>query len=316
MEMTGTVPSEPPLLATARATLLKQGLIVLEAEAGARSGEDDEDLHQMRVASRRLRAAVAVYSPLFRKSELRKRKRRLRDLTRALGAAREWDVHLKNLAKEQNAAAEETERAALEYAAARMRERRDAVRGSMIASLDALDVQRTVLGAVALANPGGNGDRDAWTLERLADCVVPDTLSEAWASIDAYRATDDCLRLHELRIAMKKLRYALEVLEYAFEGRLAEGRDKVHDEAKSVQDALGKHHDLTLLADAIAAEQARLREISLGALAAALDPPIARLRARAEEWRQEFLEITAGRDAAKVAADLGYEAVDEEKAAG
>ena len=48
-----------------------------------------------------------------------------------------------------------------------------------------------------------------------------------------------------------------------------------------------------------------------GAVADGLDRPIARLEAAAEEWREEFLKVTAGRGAAQVGDDLGYEVVEE-----
>lgn len=61
---------------------------------GVRNGEDVEAVHRMRVASRRLRAVLPLLSSCTGRRELRRWQRELRQVTRALGAARDTDVRI------------------------------------------------------------------------------------------------------------------------------------------------------------------------------------------------------------------------------
>lgn len=65
---------------------------LLANEAGFLVGRDIEYLHQLRVASRRLRAAIAAFAPLFPARELNLLRSELRWLAQTLGPARDWDV--------------------------------------------------------------------------------------------------------------------------------------------------------------------------------------------------------------------------------
>ena len=61
-------------------------------EAGALRGEDPEFVHQMRVALRRLRSALSVFSDLVPKEKALPIREELRWLTAELDGARNWDV--------------------------------------------------------------------------------------------------------------------------------------------------------------------------------------------------------------------------------
>ena len=70
---------------------------MLANEAGTRDGEDIEDLHRMRVATRRMRAAWLVFDGAYRPRIARRYVRELRGVARALGDVRDLDVLLKGL---------------------------------------------------------------------------------------------------------------------------------------------------------------------------------------------------------------------------
>ena len=70
---------------------------MLHFEAGTRSGEDIEDLHRMRVATRRMRAAWRVFDGAYRRKVQRRYVRELRAHRRALGEVRDIDVLLEDL---------------------------------------------------------------------------------------------------------------------------------------------------------------------------------------------------------------------------
>jgi len=68
------------------------------AEA-VRVGEDIEALHDMRVASRRTRAALTVFESAFVDPDFPAFEREVKSVTRALGLARDLDVMIETLAK-------------------------------------------------------------------------------------------------------------------------------------------------------------------------------------------------------------------------
>lgn len=71
--------------------LRRQLVALLRREPGTRSGRDIEELHQMRVATRRIRAALSLFAEVLPAGVLRERER-FRLLGRALGAVRDLDV--------------------------------------------------------------------------------------------------------------------------------------------------------------------------------------------------------------------------------
>ena len=70
---------------------------MLRHEAGSIDGSDIEALHDMRVAVRRMRAAVQLFRPYLPKKHAAYLRKDLRRLGRALGPARDCDVMLANL---------------------------------------------------------------------------------------------------------------------------------------------------------------------------------------------------------------------------
>jgi CHAD domain-containing protein len=64
---------------------------------GTIAGEDIEELHAMRVSSRRLRAAMDAFAAAFPASGFRKRLRVIKEVTDTLGAARDLDVAMEGL---------------------------------------------------------------------------------------------------------------------------------------------------------------------------------------------------------------------------
>lgn len=61
---------------------------------GVRIAEDIEYVHRMRVATRRIRAALPLYRDCFTPKEYRRWRREIRAITRALGEARDADVQI------------------------------------------------------------------------------------------------------------------------------------------------------------------------------------------------------------------------------
>lgn len=103
-----------------------------------RKAEDIEALHDMRVASRRLRAAIAVFAPAFRDPEFARFEREMKALTDALGEARDLDVMIDTLRKLELDIAE-AERAGIEGFIARKRRDRQKRQKDVLQALHHLD---------------------------------------------------------------------------------------------------------------------------------------------------------------------------------
>ncbi len=74
---------------------------------GTLLGEDIEELHAMRVSSRRLRAAMDAFEAAFPRRPYRARLRWVKRITDTLGAARDYDVAIARLEAELGRAPEE-----------------------------------------------------------------------------------------------------------------------------------------------------------------------------------------------------------------
>ncbi len=80
------------------AKIIYEHLSAMQAEVqGVLTSEDIEYVHRMRVATRRLRSSLAIFSDSFPKKDYRQFLKDIRAVTKALGAARDLDVQLELL---------------------------------------------------------------------------------------------------------------------------------------------------------------------------------------------------------------------------
>jgi CHAD domain-containing protein len=218
---------------------------------GPAAGEGDDDaVHDARTATRRLRTALGVCSPLV--ADAARLGDELRDVGRTLGAARDpavelaWfrealdslpddDVRVRARLLENRSAARQAGLVALR------RELRSAAHAHLLAQLDAV---------VADAWPPDEGSivrRAAREWRRL---------DRALAAIDDPARDERDVALHAARRQARSARYAAEIV----------GPDAKRsvERAQQLQDALGTHHDVVLV-------RAILAEVVLQALAAGED---------------------------------------------
>jgi CHAD domain-containing protein len=217
-------------------------------ERGTREGTDMEDLHAMRVATRRMRAAWRVFDDAFKPSKTKKLRRSLRTLSDRLGAVRDLDVLFEGV-EAYRLGLEPEQRPGLEPLVALWRRQQSLARDLLLAELDShryagfIDDMKDFLDAGA--NEAANVASP--TLPHRVRDRVP---SQIWAAYEAVRAFElvlpwaDVETLHQLRIATKWLRYDLE-----FFGETL-GRDSAHllDRVVALQDFLGCLHDADVAA--------------------------------------------------------------------
>jgi CHAD domain-containing protein len=89
-------PDEPFRLAAARVVRVRAAELFDHAD-GVLDTRDIERVHDMRVASRRLRAVLEIFAPCFPPSEFDGVLRDVKQLADALGARRDPDVHIEAL---------------------------------------------------------------------------------------------------------------------------------------------------------------------------------------------------------------------------
>ncbi|MHB8399497.1 MAG: CYTH and CHAD domain-containing protein [Candidatus Limnocylindrales bacterium] len=186
---------------------------MLAREPGTRAGTDPEELHAMRVATRRMRAAWRVFGDGFRGDRTRRHRRRLRTVAGRLGAVRDLDVLI--VASEAYLGAQTiTEQLALQPLFAAWRDQRDDARVLLVRELDGDGYARWVDEFRDFVRTEGLGA--AAVLPTAPHRIRDTAASRIWASYEAVRAYEPVLRwadvatLHELRIAGKWLRYTLE----------------------------------------------------------------------------------------------------------
>jgi CHAD domain-containing protein len=186
---------------------------MLAKEAGTREGSDPEELHTMRVATRRQRAAWRVFGSAFRGGRTKTYRRGLREIAARLGAVRDLDVLLE-AADAYRADHPNAEQRALEPLLSGWRVHRDDARRLLIRELDSEDYRRWVddygefvrhegLAVVPVAPTQPHRVRDTAGSQILT----------AYEGVRAYEPVlrwADVETLHELRIAGKWLRYTLE----------------------------------------------------------------------------------------------------------
>lgn len=131
-----------------RALIARRWAAVWAAVPAAVAGEDIEGVHDVRVASRRLRAAMDVAVTCFPASWYAPLHRVAKEITGALGEVRDRDVIIDSLARSRsNAPAEE--QPGIDRLISRLERERNAAREDMVSFLDSLmtgDVPREVEG--------------------------------------------------------------------------------------------------------------------------------------------------------------------------
>ena len=216
-------------------------------EEGTRTGADAEELHGMRVATRRQRAAWRVFGAAFDQKRTRRHQRRLKLVARELGGVRDMDV-LIEAAEAYQRTQSAAEAAAFEPLVAVWRAQRDGARSVLLRGLDSNRYRRWLDDYITFVQSEGEG---ALTVGPVQPHRVRDTMpSRIWAAYEGVRAYESVMRwadvetLHDLRIAAKWLRYTLEFV------REALGRDAgpVIEKVVALQDHLGWLHDADVAA--------------------------------------------------------------------
>jgi CHAD domain-containing protein len=286
-------------LAAHLSSLVEQRLQQLSKSVKASYVERSVDtVHDLRVASRRLRAFAATFRDALGKKTRARLEKRLKRVTQTVAPLRDLDVLIALVEERHGRATSDLERASLEYLLEALHERR-----SVAASRAETRLQEQSLAVVSdlvrsaardvLAGLSREEDQRAYAGTLLEGLVL--SAAEQEPPLDGEEHAE---QLHRLRIALKELRYALEFLEPVLGAHFGD----LYARAEALQELLGTHHDLTVLAEIVAessealASRHRLSlyaglQLASAGLAAERQAALQRFRAQGfdcDGWRKEL----------------------------
>lgn len=217
---------------------------MLRHERGTMEGLDIEELHDMRVATRRMRAAFEVFESAFEPKAIKPHLKGLRATGRALGRVRDLDVFMEK-AQHYLDNLPESQRQGLDPLLAAWSEQRTSDRAKMLEHLEGRDYAAFKHRFLDFLTTPGKGARSA-----SQDTPTPDRVRQVvpvlvYTRLAAVRAFEPLLnaatleQLHALRIEFKKLRYTLEYFREVLGGE----SKAVIEEIKTMQDHLGDLND-------------------------------------------------------------------------
>jgi CHAD domain-containing protein len=269
----------------APALLLAKADPLFALETAARGGADLDAVHDMRVASRRLREAMRLLAPIYPPREFRTWYKRVRHITRTLGPVRDADVFIDDLSRMGRDLANGGKRAVAFLVGYRtgLRETDLAVLNRELSKLD-LAVSRASFSA--LAHSAGHSPEAAKPLADFAHAAVAERAATVFGAQPAALEEANVLEQHALRIDYKRLRYAVEVFAPCYGDEF----DEIHATLTAFQDTLGDLHDLHLFAEIVRqperGEAAKRAGVSAGDLAQVATRLDERAAAQFENFRQ------------------------------
>ncbi|MBA2296849.1 MAG: CYTH and CHAD domain-containing protein [Actinobacteria bacterium] len=228
-----------------RAQLALQYERLLAHDPGTRLGTDPEDLHQFRVATRRLRAFLRAGRELLDPDWTGLLREELRWLGGALGPVRDLDVLIEHLITEVETLG--PDRGAGRKLLTLLERERRAARKKLTAALSSARYF-DLLGSLERPEPVVAA---GVTLEQIQAAEHRKLRKAVWALTDESPDSE----LHEVRIKAKRARYAAEL---AGDGPYVKA-------AKVLQDVLGEHQDAVVAAGRLRELVARAPESSVAA---------------------------------------------------
>jgi putative phosphoesterase len=247
-------------------------LQALEAQiGGVVESEDIEYIHKMRVASRRIRAALPIFKVCFPKKKFKRWLGDIKKVTQLLGEARDLDVQIAFIGQYmEKLGASSSERMGMALLLKSHQNCRIAVQAPVVVGLEELKESAVLPDMMQFCNRVVDGLAQA---PFDASSVLEKAFWHISSGIDGFLALDECvhqenevLQHHKMRIHAKHLRYTMEVFAPLYKTQLA-NEIKI---LKEFQDTLGEMHDCDVWIETIPHFIAKANEtVSSGKKAAA-----------------------------------------------
>lgn len=239
-----------PTWLTARVLLAERGDDLFQQWSRVRKRFDLEEIHDLRVSSRRLREALTVFSPCFPAKSLARLTSRVKKLTAILGTMRNTDeaiLFFTPLVEATSGEVSEALQSLLVNLARNREDERKALKYGL-KELDASSLRSLLVRTI---------DRPRLFLVAGVDPLMPireyfrRQLAEREAAVARIlplaRDRQDVASQHRLRIAVKHFRYRFELTAPL----INDGFQELLDVFKGYQEVLGHLHDLDVFADLV-----------------------------------------------------------------
>jgi len=264
---------------------------------GIRRADDIEHVHRARVASRRLRAAMALFYNCFGRKKMKRWRKQIERVTDQLGAARDMDVHSEYLCRIMTQAPSEAFPGTARLLV-HIEKRRARLQAQVLRAVDRLErsgvldeMRRTSKRVLSRAK--SKDEQTALVAYGEIRRQMLQQLEELRAYEDGLQHPEDQERHHAMRIAAKSLRYTMEIAAPIYHG----GLDEPIRAVKHVQSLLGQIHDCDVWLeelDRFAASERRkiVARYASDAPFARLEPGIEFVRRDRQQCREQtFAEL-------------------------
>lgn len=213
---------------------------------GTRKAEDIEHLHRMRVASRRLRAALSLFKQQsFSKAKVKAWRKEIQKITKALGNARDRDVQIEFLKQWKSEHQEQRYRPGIERLLLRLQQDRERLQQPVLQAINHFensraieDFQKALRKVLAHAHLQEIDERTPELFE-LAFINTSRRLEEILVYEPFITNPDRHKEHHLMRINAKRLRYTLEIFNPVFDNNLKPYIKRI----TQIQSSLGKIQD-------------------------------------------------------------------------
>ncbi len=224
---------DAPVAMHVRWALAQQVRWLLAHDPGARFGTESESLHQMRVATRRLRAILRAARPVLLPDWAASLQDELSWLGQALGPARDLDVQIAHFT-EAAAGLDVHDRPPLTRLLTQLRSQREHVHQALLTELNSARYVELIRRLQQAAHDPAMVESPL-TLHDLAS----QEFKKLRRAVRQLEASPEDAALHEVRIKTKRARYAAELALW-FSGKPA---SRFIKRARAVQDLLGTYQD-------------------------------------------------------------------------
>ena len=233
--------------------LLAKRVATLRKLATSGKFADAEYIHDVRVASRRLKEALRVFGSSIEPAKAHEWKKTIKTMLVALGNARDVEVQLGILQKffgRHKALKKDSGLTLLATDLTKHHCKLDRKASKVIKTFEKTGMLREMsrfLRKASCSGERGSGEPQASQIHPRINQIVAQRMAGV-RQYSRFAGRPHCQKeLHQLRLGIKKLRYTLELFAPLYDG----GLDKSIETTAALQQALGNMHDSTVWLDSL-----------------------------------------------------------------
>jgi len=210
---------------------------------GVIESEDIEYIHRMRVASRRIRAAMPLFRNCFPQEKFKRWLREVKQVTKLLGEARDLDVQIAFINQYQSTNEATAKDPTVKLLLKSYQIRRASVQPTVVKGLKKLRDSSALTEMKEFFNLTSDELQNAHfvssSVVENANWAISRRLDDFLAMEQYVHQENAILKHHEMRIQAKWLRYTMETFSSLYKNKLTKEITRM----KAFQDSLGEMHD-------------------------------------------------------------------------